>query len=101
MLLRPSLFVRDWLRKRTAAALISIAVVAYALTPAAGAEDVTGQFQADLAALTAVSSRVVGSDGYSQAVQYVERAARALGNVEIRRHDYPVMVPVTLPVLPT
>src|SRR4051812_23330792 len=63
--------------------------------PVAGAEDAGQHFRDTLGALTKYESRVVGSPGYAAAVAYVERTAASMSNVEIRRHDYQVMVPVT------
>jgi hypothetical protein len=55
-----------------------------------------GQFDADLRAIASAGSRVVGSEGYLQTVDYVESSLRALGDrVEVRRHEFGVMVPVT------
>jgi hypothetical protein len=53
------------------------------------------QFSNDLHALTSSPTRVVGSDGYAKAVAYLEQQIRALPNIELQRHDFPLMVPVT------
>ena len=53
------------------------------------------QFRTDLQALCGPSSRIVGSDGYYAAVKYVQQQVESLPNVELRRHEYAVTVPVT------
>ena len=64
------------------------------LNPArADVDDV--QFRADLHTLCAPSSRVVGSDGYYAAVKYVQQQVESLPNVELRRHEFALTVPVT------
>ena len=54
------------------------------------------QFARDLTALTSHPSRVIGTRGYDEAAAYIERELTALGSaIEWRRHEYPVMAPVT------
>ena len=62
----------------------------------ASAEKVVGDaFRADLQALTRDRSRVIGSEGCDRAGAYIEETARKLPNVELKTHEFPVMVPVT------
>jgi hypothetical protein len=53
------------------------------------------QFHRDIDAIASSPTRIVGSKGYDEAVVYLEQQIRALPNVELQRHDFPVMVPVT------
>ncbi|HEV2292736.1 MAG TPA: ABC transporter permease [Tepidisphaeraceae bacterium] len=54
------------------------------------------QLQRDFTALTSHLSRVIGSPGYEQAAAYIESQLSALGSgIQWRRHEYPVMAPVT------
>ncbi len=53
------------------------------------------QFRADLAALTTPSNRIIGSDGYYVAERYLCDQIESLPNVELKRHEFPVTVPVT------
>ncbi len=53
------------------------------------------QFQKDLEILTSSPTRIVGSKGYERAGEYVEEQIRSLPHVELRRQEFPVMVPVT------
>ena len=53
------------------------------------------QFRTDLTALTAPTNRIVGSDGYYAAARFLEEQIASLPNVELRRHEFDVMVPVT------
>ncbi|HRK29487.1 MAG TPA: hypothetical protein PLD59_00300 [Tepidisphaeraceae bacterium] len=71
--------------------------IAPAMSPlgARGAID-EAAFHRDLARLSDAPTRVIGSDGYRRAVEYVASEAQKLGDsVEVRRHDYGVMMPVT------
>jgi len=53
-------------------------------------------YEADLRAIATPTSRVIGSDGYAATVRYVQATLEALGEgVEVRRHEYPVVVPQT------
>lgn len=61
----------------------------------APAEIDDARFRADLEALCAPSTRVVGSDGYYTAARYIQEQIESLPNVELRRHEYPVTVPIT------
>ena len=65
------------------------------LTTISRAEIDEPQFRADIAALCAPSSRVVGSDGYYSAAKYLHDQVASLPNVELRRHEFPVTVPLT------
>ncbi len=53
------------------------------------------QFRRDLATLTSSPSRVIGSKGYDDAGRYLEREIRKLPSVELRTHEFTVMMPVT------
>lgn len=81
----------------------TIACVLFGLiSPARGEVDAV-TFEADLRAIVGPngtggvpSSRVLGSDGYRQTVDYVAAELTKLGDrVELRRHDYTVIVPLT------
>ncbi len=52
-------------------------------------------FRADLKALTAAPTRVVGSAGYFAAADYIEQQVSAMPSVQWQRHEYDMMVPVT------
>jgi ABC-type antimicrobial peptide transport system permease subunit len=52
------------------------------------------QYRDDLEAI-AKEPRAVGSIGYFHAASYIENQIRQLPNVELRRQQFPVMVPVT------
>lgn len=53
------------------------------------------QFRADLASIASQPSRLVGSEGYRRTVEYVQSQIAALPNVELKRHEFPVMAPAT------
>ena len=57
--------------------------------------DADPQFLRDLSELTKSPSRVIGSGGYYEAAQYIEREVAKLKEVQLKVHEYPVMVPVT------
>jgi hypothetical protein len=59
------------------------------------AEITDAQFAADLDELTKSSSRFIGTSGYYAAADYVEREIQKSSNVQLRRHEFTVMVPVT------
>jgi len=73
------------------ACLISLCLSIAAL----GAPLDTAQFRTDLSALCESPSRIVGSDGYFSAARYLESEIAKLPNVELKKHEFPVMVPVT------
>ncbi|MGB7160146.1 MAG: hypothetical protein WBD40_18915, partial [Tepidisphaeraceae bacterium] len=82
--------------------LVNVVVAFSVLALVASKRDVRGQtidptqFQKDLQTLTAHPSRVIGSQGYDEAATYIEQQLTALGPaIEWRRHEYPVMAPVT------
>jgi hypothetical protein len=52
------------------------------------------QYRADLQAIAA-EPRIIGSPGYDRAAAYLRDQIKQLPNVELREHEYPVMVPVT------
>src|SRR5688500_2065858 len=52
-------------------------------------------FEQDLAELTRYPSRSIGSSGYYAAADYLEKQVAGLPNVELKRHEYAVVVPVT------
>ncbi|CAN5614100.1 hypothetical protein BH10PLA1_BH10PLA1_02440 [soil metagenome] len=52
-------------------------------------------FNADLRALAAPVSRLVGSPGYYASAAYVESQLKLVPNIEWKKHEYTVMVPVT------
>jgi ABC-type lipoprotein release transport system permease subunit len=53
-------------------------------------------FQSDLTNIAKPTSRMIGSEGYTQTVQYVQSTLQSLGSrVEVKRHEYPVIVPKT------
>jgi hypothetical protein len=60
-----------------------------------GAEIDGKQFQTDLSALCKSPSRVIGSPGYYDAARYLEEEIAKLPNVELQKHEFPVIVPVT------
>ncbi len=61
---------------------------------AAGAID-SRQFAVDLGAICACGSRVVGSAGYYEAGKYLEGEIGKLPGVELQKHEFGVMTPVT------
>jgi hypothetical protein len=72
------------------AALLAILIVW--CSAAARGQD---SFRADLQQLATAPARLVGSPGYDAAVGYVERQIKQLPNVEYRRQEFPLSVPVT------
>jgi hypothetical protein len=79
---------------------VVLALVAFSRPQLARADEPVGidaeQFRSDLATVASPSSRTVGSEGYYQIQRNLQSLVAALGpNVELRRHEYPVMVPVT------
>ena len=53
------------------------------------------QFGSDLNQITMSPARVIGSAGYYAAGDYLQHEIEKLPNVELKRHEFPVMVPVT------
>jgi ABC-type antimicrobial peptide transport system permease subunit len=53
------------------------------------------QYRADLNAICASPSRAIGEAGYYDAGRYLEAEIGKLPNVELKKHEYGVMVPVT------
>src|SRR4051812_3454902 len=74
--------------------LVTVAILLIFATPARGQID-EAAFRQHLDALTRHPTRVVGSEGYVAAGNYIERQIRAMPNVELRRHELTVMMPVT------
>jgi ABC-type lipoprotein release transport system permease subunit len=54
-----------------------------------------GQFKTDTDYLASLPSRSPGTDGYFKAADYVQKQIDGLPNVQWRKHEYPVMVPIT------
>lgn len=74
----------------------ALAIALSASSSAARGEFDAGAFERDLRALSAAPSRITGSPGHEAALAYVEQQAAALGDrVEVRRHEFDMMVPVT------
>src|SRR5207244_2048832 len=63
-------------------------------TPPTSVFDESG-FRADLKAIAKYPSRLVGSPGYDATAAYLETQFKALPNIEWKKHEYTVMVPVT------
>src|SRR5688500_15679128 len=85
-------------RRRRACAATHILVVALVLIIFANVAhaQVDGQrFRHDLAELMRHESRVIGSSGYDAAGKFLESEIAALPNVELRKHEFSVMAPVT------
>ncbi len=72
---------------------IAAALLVFAAAVQAGVDE--PQFRTDLEAIAAHQSRVIGSDGYYQTANYLQSQISALPGVELKRHEFPVMVPVT------
>ncbi len=53
------------------------------------------QFLRDYQAIVAPATRTVGSPGYEQTAAYLQEQIQALPNVELKVHDFDVMVPVS------
>jgi uncharacterized protein YdbL (DUF1318 family) len=82
--------------------LLALLVVLAGRSSSASAEVDASAFEADLRAIVneqaggLPQSRVVGSDGYRRTVDYVAGELTKLGDrVEVRRHEYTVVVPRT------
>jgi ABC-type lipoprotein release transport system permease subunit len=69
--------------------VVSIAVP----TARAGIDE--NQLRSDLNTIASQPARIIGSEGYYRTVEYVQSKIKALPNVELKRHEFPVMVPVT------
>jgi ABC-type lipoprotein release transport system permease subunit len=82
-------------RRRAAAALIIVALFVAFPCNLAHARIDAAQFQRDLTEISRHQSRSIGSAGYYDAAKYLQEQIAALPNVELRKHDFPVMVPVT------
>ena len=74
-----------------ATALIALLFTAHAALAGIDA----AEFQRDLGQLAGHESRSITSSGYYAAAQYLETEIGKLRNVELRRHEFPVVVPVT------
>src|SRR4051812_7345048 len=59
------------------------------------AEIDTEQFKRDLAAIAKSPARTIGSPGYYDAANYLDAEIQKLPNVDLKKHEFPVMVPVT------
>ncbi|WP_428938316.1 FtsX-like permease family protein [Fontivita pretiosa] len=70
-------------------------VLSLTLIGSAQAQIDDAQFRRDLEAIASHTSRIVGSDGYYRAADYVESQIRSLPQVQLQRHEFPIMVPVT------
>ncbi|HEV7300123.1 MAG TPA: FtsX-like permease family protein [Tepidisphaeraceae bacterium] len=76
--------------------LLRVCCIVLFLGQTSKAEVSVGQFDADLRAIASSPSRVIGSEGYENTVEYVEAELAKLGDaVEVRRQTFPVMVPFT------
>src|SRR5947208_3644126 len=73
--------------------IVPVALFLFCL-PARGQID-PAQFQTDLRSIAAAPARVIGSPGYSAAADYLQREIEKLPNVELKVHEFPVMMPVT------
>src|SRR5688572_13216236 len=78
---------------RAAAIILLLAHAALAQIDAAQLD--TNQFRRDVEAISRHPSRSIGTPGYDAAADYVEKQIAALPNVELRRHEFPMIVPVT------
>ncbi|HWP40279.1 MAG TPA: hypothetical protein VNL70_05090, partial [Tepidisphaeraceae bacterium] len=72
-----------------------VLILSLALIGSAEAQIDVAQFRRDLEAIASHTSRVVGSDGYYRAADYIEAQIRTLPEVQLQRHQFPIMVPVT------
>src|SRR5438067_6035807 len=66
-----------------------------AIGSAARGEDAYSEFRADRQTIAAPQSRVLGSAGYEQTVNYIKGEIAKLPGVEFQVHEFPVMAPVT------
>src|SRR5688572_14790670 len=85
-------------RARARAAMSFVVVVALVLalsSTVAHAQTDPATFRRDLAELSPHDARAIVSPGYCEAATFLEQQIAALPNVELRRHEFPVMVPVT------
>src|SRR5687768_9559120 len=82
-------------RPRVAAAALIALFLALSRSTVALAQIDAAQFRHDLNGLSRHASRSIGSDGYYEAANYLEKTIAGLPNVELRKHEFPVMVPVT------
>jgi hypothetical protein len=84
-------------RRRRILPVFTLGVLCAMLIAAPGARGgIDAQrFRDDLKQLCAPPTRITGSEGYAQSADFLEREIKSLPNVEVRRHEYPVMVPVT------
>src|SRR5688572_17110246 len=80
--------------RAAAAALIALFLILSRSTVALGQID-AAQFRSDLTELSRHPSRSIGSDGYYESAHYLEKTIAGLPNVELRKHEFPVMVPVS------
>lgn len=74
---------------------VVVIVLAHLLPLPALAQIDETKFQSDVRYLSSLPSRSPGTDGYFQAAGFVQRELAALPNVEWRRHEFPVTVPIT------
>jgi hypothetical protein len=53
------------------------------------------RFKSDLAELTSTPTRSPGTTGYFKAAAFIEEQIKTLPNVEWRKHEFPLVVPIT------
>ena len=81
--------------------LVTLALLLTCLAQKAAAQDVPGgrvdpsRFRQHLSALVDAPTRTVGSAGYRDAQRHIADSLATLPNVSVRRHEFPVVVPVT------
>jgi hypothetical protein len=83
--------------------LFALLLASLLIAPAARAQtdadtrrqELDGQFRQDYDRIVAPPTRTIGSEGYQQTADYLEAEIRKLPNVELKIHEYEVMVPVS------
>jgi hypothetical protein len=75
--------------------MIAAVVAAAWIVPAAHGQVDETQFTADVTALADQPTRAPGSQGYYNAATYLQDLIGKLPNVQLKRQDFPMMVPVT------
>ena len=72
-----------------------VAVLAWLLSPLARGQVDEPQFTADVTALANQPTRAPGTQGYYNAATYLQEQIGKLPNVQLRRQDFPMTVPIT------
>jgi hypothetical protein len=74
---------------------VAATIVLFLLADVALAQIDAAQFRRDVEDLSRFPSRSIGTPGYDSGAEYIEKQIAVLPNVELRRHDFRMIVPLT------